>query len=121
MKSLAAVLALFAGLSVAQSSGASDTFNTVIVEVRVGIGNPSVGVIQIGVDPANRPACATYSTGNNFFGRWFAVDLSTDGGREALKLALAAQLAGKKVRLTGTGTCTVNTNKENLSSLYVQN
>src|SRR6266581_85617 len=108
MKRSAAIVALLAGSFVAGASNASDNFNTTVVEVRIAIGNPSVGVIQIGQDANNRPTCATYSTGNNFFGRWFAVDLSTDGGREAVKAALAAQLAGKRVRVTGSGTCTVN-------------
>jgi hypothetical protein len=108
-----------AGILVASVSFASDTHGTRVVQTRIGIGSPSVGIIQIDRDPANIPACATYTTGNNAHGRWFAVDLSTDGGREAFRLAMAAQLAGKPVRMTGSGTCTVNSNKENVSGLYM--
>jgi hypothetical protein len=114
-------MVVVASLFVAASGSASDNLNTTIVEVRVAIGSPSVGVIQIDRDPGNIPACGTYTTGNNAHGRWFAMALNTDGGREALRVATAAQLSGKKVRVTGTGGCLVNANKEDLSSIYMQN
>jgi hypothetical protein len=121
MKRLLGAVAMVAGVLVTSSVSASDNLNTTIVEVRVAIGNPSVAVIEIDRDPAAIPSCATYTTGNNFHGRWFAMALNVDGGREALHVATAAQLAGKKVRVTGTGGCLVNTNKEDLSAVYMQN
>jgi hypothetical protein len=121
MKAFVGALTMVAGLFVAAASSASDTHNTTIVEVRVSIGTPSVAVLEMGNDAVSKPACATYSTGGGFAGRWLAMDLSTDGGREAMKVALSAQLSGKRVRVTGSGTCTINSNKENLSSIYVRN
>jgi hypothetical protein len=102
----------------ANASMASDTFAKV-AGLRIAVGSPATGVIEIDRDPSSIPACASYTTGNGAHGRWFAVDLSTDGGREVFKLATAAFLAGKSVRVVGANGCTVNTNKEDLSNLYV--
>ena len=121
MNRMTGALGVLAGLLVATTSDASDTHNTKIVEVRVSIGTPSVGVIEMGHDAVNPPACASYSTGGGFKGRWLAVNLNTDGGREAMKVAVAAQLSGKNVRVTGSGSCLINSNKEDLSSIYMQN
>src|SRR5262249_2101975 len=83
MRKTIGILGMTVGIFIAGVSSASDTSGTKIMEVRVGIGSPSTGVIEIDRDPSSIPACATYSRNNNFHGRWFAVDLSTDGGREA--------------------------------------
>lgn len=105
-------------LVTATASAATDQYST-IASARVGIGSPATGIIEMADNSSSKPACATYSQGGGALGRWFAVDLSTDGGKEAMKLAQAALLSGKQVRITGSGTCTVNSNKENLSAIYL--
>jgi hypothetical protein len=37
-----------------------------------------------------------------------------------MKLAMAAFLAGRQVRWQGSGTCTIDGDKENLKALYVK-
>lgn len=101
----------------ATSFAATDTSNVHIVETRIAIGTPSVGVIAMDGAAASGsvPACATY----NASGRWLTVDIGTDGGREVMKIAVAAQLSGKLVRITGSGTCIGN--KESVASIYMLN
>jgi hypothetical protein len=116
MKKPCSLLVALGTLFIASTSSATDTQNTRVASVRVGIGTPSSGIIEIEASPSGRPGCSNYGDGS---GRYFAVDLSTDGGREALKLATAAQLAGSTIRVQGTGSCTVNSNKEDLLAIYV--
>jgi hypothetical protein len=105
-------------LATTTASATTDQF-THVASVRTAISTGSVGIIEMTENSLSKPACATFTQGGGAAGRWFAVDLSTDGGREALKVAQQALLAGKSVRITGSGTCTVNTNKEDLSAIYM--
>jgi hypothetical protein len=114
----AVLAALLVSGTVATAYAANADATAYVTDVRVGIGTPSVGVIGIAVVPAVRPTCATY--GGSRAGAYFGVDLSTDGGREALRLATAAQLSGKLVRVVGAGVCTANSNKEDLAQIYLQ-
>jgi len=114
-------MGLFAALVVTATASATLLTDQVthIASVRVAIGSPSVGVIEMTEDSAARPTCSTFSQGGGTVGRFLAIDLSSDGGRESLKLAQEALLAGKSVRIVGTGFCTISTAKENLSQIYM--
>jgi hypothetical protein len=61
-----------------------------------------------------QPACATLT-------KTFAFDITTDKGKAYLSVLIAAELSGKLIRATGTGTCTLPAlgSVENLAWLVV--
>lgn len=107
----ATAVALVAGAATA----ASDVSNARILQVRTD--DNGTGTISFDTfSGSGRPSCATFDSSS---GRHLAVSLATIFGRETLKLAMAAQLAGKRVRYVGNNVCTVHSNKEDLGTLYV--
>ena len=61
-------------------------------------GNGGPGIVIVTVNNSTYTAC---SPGNRY---WFKPD--TDYNRAMLSMLLAAQMSGKRVYLTGTGSCT---------------
>jgi hypothetical protein len=110
----AALMGALAILSTSIAQAASDEFNAHIVMVRVDATDDAI--ITFDKVPAGKPTCATYDSG-----KALTADLATNSGRELFRLATAAYLAGKTVRFVGAGTCTIHSNKEDLSSLHVSN
>lgn len=102
------------GLVTAAAYAAADVSDARIVQLRVD--DNATATISFDKDGTGRPSCATYDGSN---GRHLTLDLGTNQGRETLKLATAAYLAGKLTRFVGSGTCTFHPNKENLKTLYV--
>jgi hypothetical protein len=108
--SFLAALTLTAGVALAAPSNIT---GAKILSLRADPFNGQ-GIINIDLNDANRPACATYNSGKSF-----TVNFSSDAGREAYRLAMAAFLAGRTVDITGTGACTQQANKEALDVLTV--
>jgi hypothetical protein len=102
------------GLLAAVAHAAADVSDARIVQLRVD--DNATATLTFDRDGAGRPACATYDGSN---GRSLTLDLATNQGRETLKLATTAYLAGKMTRFVGSGLCTIHPNKENLKTLYV--
>jgi hypothetical protein len=104
-------IVLTAGIALAAPSNVT---GAKIVSVRADPFNGQ-GIVSLDTSDPNRPSCATFNSGKSF-----TVSFSTDAGREAYKLAMAAYLAGKTVSVTGTGACTQQSNKEAIDVLVVE-
>lgn len=102
------------GLTTAVAYAAADVSDARITQIRVD--DNATATVSFDKDGTGRPTCASYDSSS---GRHMTLDLTTNQGRETLKIATAAYLAGKLTRFVGTGSCTFHTNKENLKTLYV--
>jgi hypothetical protein len=58
------------------------------------------------------PACAKTSP------KWWAIDASTIAGQEQLRELAKLQIAGKKIRIVGTGECHDSKDAETISFFY---
>jgi hypothetical protein len=103
-------LSLAAFVGIAQAA-ASDVSNAKIVQIRVTNGDDAIVTFN---KDGTEPSCATFDNG-----RSLGVDLTTNTGREQLKIATAGYLAGKTFRFIGKGTCVVQSNKEDLQDIFM--
>lgn len=92
---------------------AAEVDNTKIQYIRVAGDVLNIVVVN---NVSSPPGCSTHQSN----GRSFAISLSTEGGRETARLATAAFLAGRNVKIVGGGTCTVHGNKEDLTDIYLK-
>src|SRR5688572_20305560 len=102
------LLTTFAG-----TASAGEVDNTLISYLRVAGDTLTIVVVENVSSPAT---CSTHSSN----GRSFAVDLTTTGGKEIARLVTAAFLAGRPVKIVGTDLCTINSNKETTSDVYLK-
>lgn len=101
------------GLAPAQAATSVDEAR--VVRLRVDTSNNSAVITFDKIAPSGKPACATYNANGNNLG----ISLTTEGGREMFRVAMAAYLAGKRLDWVGAGTCTAHVNKEDILTLYV--
>lgn len=80
------------------SASASGVGNGTISFIETIPGSP-IAYVTVEGQYDNRPACST------FHRQLFAVDTSTQGGRNTLANAMMARAAGAHVFVRGTGTC----------------
>lgn len=94
--------------------GAGSVSGTQITSVNVNV--DGTVLIALGNPTANKPACALDN-------ERMAFQATTDGGKALLNAVVAANLSGKTVSITGTGTCLAVTTLggsqlEKVSNLY---
>lgn len=102
----AATVSLFA--NAASATGTTNVISDITVE-----GSYYARVAMAGSPIGGRPAC--HNAAYTVHYQW---DITTSKGKAMLSLAQAAQLAGKRVTVTGSGTCvTGNASIEMLNSI----
>jgi len=90
-----------------QSVMAGDIYDAVVTGIYINSNAISIR-IQQGVTNTAQPSCATGSF------PW-AISVSPPIANKLLTLFVASKTTGTKLRIVGTGQCTVESNKENIS------
>jgi hypothetical protein len=113
LKSFATVVSLLGMSLVASNTHAGDAqgqiTGAIINGANTGVANYKFYVF--GGTHNSKPACATAGH--------FAFDTTTVRGKALFTIAIAASLAGRVVRATGSGTCSVIGDSETLTQLEV--
>lgn len=98
--------AIAAALAIEASAGSNTTSQIALVGT---VPSANTGYFQM-VGPINTPAsCASLG--------YFAVNISTEGGKSAFKILLAAQVQNLPLMVYGTGQCTQSGGSEDV--LYI--
>ncbi|NQZ08946.1 MAG: hypothetical protein HRT35_17465 [Algicola sp.] len=110
MRKLIVVIAIF----FSQLSMASSIGNTKITAVLMGEQYGNVVFVVLSTKPATVPDCKTNGTFS------YAFDPSTSVGKATLSLVLAAYTTKKEVTLTGSNSCTLYPDVENLMQIWAK-
>jgi len=106
---IVAVLGFFAASQALANGSATGKVVNIQVVTSGGPHQQGVAFIYLESKPSGSPECGKLP-------RW-AVDLGVNSGQAAYSLALAAQLSGKTVTITGQGSCDVWSDTE--TALYI--